>query len=116
MVFLSGYKESAAKNRYNGLSPMNAEFFWSPLRMYKGVTAGPYVSTHYLLRDENEFIFRSGVKLALFTQKKLNPYVNYVLNWITIELGYSRINSSNNYYVSLNIDIVEAAYIIALSL
>ncbi|MDR3113274.1 MAG: hypothetical protein LBU09_02760 [Endomicrobium sp.] len=112
LVFLFGYKDADEKSRYKGLSPLNVEFFWSPLRMYEGMTAGPYASMSYLLGDENDFIFKSGIKFALFKQKELKSYANYVLNWTTIELGYSRINSSNNYYVNINVDIVEAAYAI----
>jgi hypothetical protein len=110
LVFLSGYKETDEKGRYKGLSPFNAELFWSPWRMYDGIIAGPFVSMNYLFSDKNDFAFRSGVKLALFKQKELNSYANYVLNWTTIEAGYSRIDNTNNYYFNINIDVVEAAY------
>ncbi|MDR1940929.1 MAG: hypothetical protein LBQ47_01205 [Endomicrobium sp.] len=98
---------------YLGVSPFNAEIFWSPLKMKNSMTVGPFASVNYFV-NEDDLVFKTGFKFALFTRAKTSAKFDYQVNAVKGEMGYSRINNTDNYFFSIGIDLLILLYILSL--
>ncbi|MDR1195181.1 MAG: hypothetical protein LBL00_01750 [Endomicrobium sp.] len=114
IVFIEGGKRRGSPGKYySDTSLLNTEIFWSPFKIKDGMTVGPFANLNYFM-DKEEIAYKIGLKFSLFSESKEPDHFNFVLNWLTGEMGYSRIDNTNNFFANIKIDILELVYFLAL--
>jgi hypothetical protein len=113
-IVVVGRQKENSNKYYADISPLNAEVFWSPLKIKNGMIFGPFANLNYFV-NEKDLAFKTGLKFSLFSPAKESDNFDFTLNWLIGEFGYSRIDNTNNFFANIKIDILEFAYILLIS-